>query len=167
MPTRHKVSLRPFNDLTDRALLRKWLDQEYISKWWGEPDREYRYCVSHPNEGRGVVICADDEPIGFMYVERVVRERLDSVGLSHIPEGAIDVDILIGEPDYLGFGIAARALVLLKTELFSDPSVPMIGLTTSIENTRAQTSFQNAGFRTLQEIDDDEYGRCLVMVATP
>lgn len=166
MSTTGNITLRPFNDFTDRKLLRQWLSQEYIYKWWGDPEREYRHCITHPNGGRGVVICVDEKPIGYIYVEPVIRERLDALGLQQIPDGAIDLDIFIGERDYLGFGIAARALKLLLEELFADPDVPMVGLTTSIENTRAQTSFQTAGFRTIREIEDDEYGRCLVMVAT-
>lgn len=164
MSTTHRVSLRPFNDFTDRRLLRQWLEREHVRKWWGNPEREYRYCTTHPKGGRGVIICADDHPIGYIYVERPTREELDAVDLEQIPDGSIDVDILIGEPDYLGFGIGSMALELLLEELFSDPEVSLVGLTTSIENTRAQTSFQKAGLRPFKEIEDQEYGRCVVMV---
>lgn len=167
MSMTHNVTLRPFNDFTDRPLLREWLECDHVYKWWGNPDREYKYCTTHPKGGRGVIICADDKPVGYLYVERAIRELLDANNLHEIPDGSIDVDIFIGESDYLGFGIGAGALELLLEELFADPTVPMVQLTTSVENTRAQTSFQNVGFKPIKEIDTDEYGRCLVMVTQP
>ena len=160
------VTIRAFDEATERPLLRRWLHRPHVSRWWGDPDREYRYCTTHPHGGRGLTICVDDRPVGFIYIETAQRERLEAANLGEIPDRAYDMDILIGETDCLGMGIGPRALELLLAELFADPAVPLVGLTTSVENGRAQAAFSKVGFRPYKEFDDPEYGRCVVMVCS-
>ena len=47
-----------------------------------------------------------DTPIGYMRWQTADVAALEEIGLSGIPQGAVDMDILIGEPNLIGRGIA-------------------------------------------------------------
>jgi RimJ/RimL family protein N-acetyltransferase len=56
------------------------------------------------------------------------------------------------------------ALQILIGRLREDPSIPLLGLTTSVHNHTAQRAYYKAGFKNLREYDAPGYGRCLLMV---
>lgn len=75
-----------------------------------------------------------------------------------------DVDILIGEPEFVGRGIGPKALLVLLSQLRQRRDVPLVGLTTSVHNLSAQRAYNKVGFRILREYSPPGYGRCYLMV---
>jgi len=106
----------------------------------------------------------DGRPIGCLRWQKVTRETLDSLSLTEIPEGSVDIDILIGETDCLGRGLGPRALSILVRTLSQDRSIPLLGLTTSVPNAAAQRAFEKAGFRKVREYEPPGFGPCALMV---
>jgi RimJ/RimL family protein N-acetyltransferase len=94
----------------------------------------------------------------------VSRDTLDSLGLIEIPEGSVDIDILIGEADCVGRGLGPRALSVLAGTLREDRSIPLLTLTTSVLNAAAQRAFEKAGFRKLREYEPPGFGPFALMV---
>ncbi len=76
----------------------------------------------------------------------------------------MDIDILIGEPEFRGQGIGPAALVLLLAKLSAE-GIGFAGLGTSASNRTAISAFERAGFRILRDFEDPEFGPCKYMVA--
>ena len=114
--------------------------------------------------GANALIDCDGRPIGYLSWRKVARETLDAVGLQAIPAGSVDIDILIGEADCVGRGLGPKALALLVDWLRADPTVPLAGLTPSVENLIAQRAYEKAGFRKLREYEAPGFGRGVLMV---
>lgn len=111
------------------------------------------------------VIETDGVPVGYMCWRTPPEDELEAAGLTDLPPGLVDIDVLIGDPELLGRGLGPRALELLLARLRADPLVRVAGVGTAVSNERAVRAFVKAGFRTLREFEDAERGRCLYMVA--
>jgi aminoglycoside 6'-N-acetyltransferase len=157
------VMLLPFND-SHIDLLRRWLSVPYVSRWYPQPQEHLDWAVNPPIGGDCAIIAVSNVPVGYVRWQAVSREVLDSVGLEEIPENSIDIDILIGEENYIGRGIGVQALRILCSRLRSETSAPLLGLSPSIHNHAAQRAYRKVGFRDLREYDAPGYGRCLLMV---
>ncbi len=81
-----------------------------------------------------------------------------------VPDDLVDIDILIGEPEFLGRGVGPRALVLVLAKLRGE-GVGFAGLGTSTSNRAAIRAFEKAGFRTFRDFEDPEFGTCRYLVA--
>jgi aminoglycoside 6'-N-acetyltransferase len=158
------VTLRDFAPTTDLPRLAEWLQAPHVSPWWLDAERQLAAARERPAEGSHAIITADGEDVGYLRWQRVDREALAEIGLDDIPDGSIDLDILLGRPEDVGHGIGPRALALLLDRLFADPTVPLVGLVTSVRNHAALRAFAKAGFRRFREYDDPTYGRVLVLV---
>jgi RimJ/RimL family protein N-acetyltransferase len=79
-----------------------------------------------------------------------------------------------GEIDLVAFDVEEH-LPLLRRWLtqhhvrrwWGDPSVPLVGMCTSVENTSAIRAFEKVGFSLVREYADPECGRCWFMVVRP
>lgn len=110
------------------------------------------------------MIVADGVPVGYVRWQKALRAEMEAAGLHETPEGTIDIDIMIGEADYIGRGVGPRALQLVVQRLRSEGSIPMIMMGTSVDNTMAISAFERAGFRRVRTFDDPEYGPAWLLV---
>jgi len=145
-------------------LLASWLERPHVAAWYPTPDRDMQIATSPPAGGSHAVIVSGGEPVGYMRWQHVDRETLDELGLHEIPANSVDADILLGDAQSTGKGIVPAALSALAAELLRDPEVPMIGLTTSIYNTRAHRAFARAGFAIARQYDPNGLGPCHLMI---
>jgi aminoglycoside 6'-N-acetyltransferase len=160
---REAVSLLPFGE-NNALLLAEWLARPHVARWHPDPDAWVRWARNPPPAGAQALIACDGRPVGYLRWQRVGREALDSFGLSEIPAGSVDIDILIGEADCVGRGVGPGALELLVERLRDDKSVPLIALSPSIDNVAAQRAYLKAGFRKTREYDAPGFGRCALML---
>ncbi len=158
-----KIDLLAFDVEAHLPLLRRWLREPHVRRWWGDPDANLRESLQRPQGGGHAVIAIDGAPVGYICWQPYRREDLEILGESDIAEGSIDVDLMIGEVAHVGEGAGPRALEILVEELRGDASVPLVGVCTSVENTRAIRAFEKVGFSRLREYDDPEFGRCWFM----
>jgi RimJ/RimL family protein N-acetyltransferase len=157
------VSLIPF-DRSDAALLSEWLARPHVAPWHPDPGAWLRWALNPPRAGAQALIDWDGRPIGYLRWQKVDRGTLDSLGLTEIPGGSVDIDILIGETDGVGRGLGPRALSALVETLRQDRSISLLGLTTSVLNAAAQRAFEEAGFRKLRDYEPPGFGACALMV---
>ena len=141
----HDVALAAFH-ADHLPQLAAWLQAPAVAPWYPVPAADLALAASPPPGAHRALIVFDGQPVGLIRWQFVDRETLDALGLPEVPDNAVDVDILIGEPAALGRGVGPRALDLLARELARDPSVPMLGLTSSPANTRAHRGFLKVGF---------------------
>ena len=163
-PTPRTVTLRSFQPDPDSDLLSAWLARPHVRRWWGDPDQQLALCLDRSQTRGHVLICVNNQPVGYLRWQQVDPEDLQALGLDHIPEGAVDMDILIGEMDWMGQGIGPQAIELMVDQLRQDLQAPMVGMTTSVENGAAIRAYEKAGFQKLMEYEDPSYGLCWIMV---
>ncbi len=157
------VGLEALDLSTDLPLLERWLRSPHVVRWWGTPDLHLTALAQRSTDTHAV-ITADGRPVGYLCWQRPSPSELEAAGLADLPEDLVDIDILIGEPEFLGRGVGPRALVVLLARLRGD-GVEFAGLGTSLSNRRAIRAFEKAGFRVFRDFADPEFGPCKYLVA--
>ena len=153
-----RVSLEAFSPDRHGHMLAAWVQAPHVARWWGEPATQLEAALRRPVAGGDALIVADGAPVGYIRWEQARREKLEAAGLSELPSGTVDIDIAIGEADYLGRGIGPRALCEVVERITADQAVPAITLATSVENAAAIRAFEKAGFRRRRTFEYAEYG---------
>jgi RimJ/RimL family protein N-acetyltransferase len=157
------VTLTPFST-ADVDLLRHWLAAPHVAMWYPEPEDHIAWAANPPTSGDRLLIAVDDRAVGYIRWQSVSREVLDSVGLYEIPAGSVDVDLLIGDPAFVGRGTGPKALLILVSQLRHRGDVPLVGLSSSVKNRFAQRAYAKAGFHILREYHVPIYGQLCLMV---
>jgi aminoglycoside 6'-N-acetyltransferase len=157
------VQLSPFTE-EFASLLARWLRAPHVAPWYPEPEEHLTWALSPPPGGERAIIVAGASLVGYVRWQVVSRPVLDSVGLYDVPDNAADVDILIGEEAFTRHAIAPQALELVVARLQVRPEVPLLGLTTSVNNHVAHRAFRKAGFTVLRQYVPPGYGECHLMI---
>lgn len=142
-------------------LLARWLQEEHVSRWWGEPAKRLEQFDETPEENHRLIM-EYDVPVGYVRWEKVDAEALAAVGLAFIPPDAVDMDLFIADPAKSGRGIGPEALRLVFEHLNRETDASLVGLCTSVRNIRAHKAFEIAGCTRLTQFDDPTYGSCYV-----
>lgn len=150
---------------SDLPLIGRWLREDHVRRYWGEPEENLRLLRDPPSSGsRRAVIEADGRKVGLVLWQHPSRRELDEAGLHDVPESVIDIDIMIGEAAEVGRGVGPAAIRMAAESALADSSVPFVIAATLIENQPSQRAFVKAGFRNDREFDDVPSGRYVLMV---
>ncbi len=163
----YTLRLRPYEAGTDRPILKSWLYEPQVIKWWGHPDKTIPELSVPPNDGGELIIEVNDKPVGYIRWQVPEDRELREAGLTDLPEDIVDIDIAIGDSDYIGWGVGTNALQLLVNELRSEWPDRRLMICTQSENLRARNSFEKAGFRYVRLFDDPEFGRMWLLLWEP
>lgn len=113
-----ELSLRPCED-GDIALLARWLEQEYILKWYHDPDdwlAEFRGRHGEYSWIHHFMVMESGVPIGFcQYYDCFDAGDMEDWYTVEGKGDAFSIDYLIGEETRLGKGYG-KAIVRLLTE---------------------------------------------------
>lgn len=143
-------------------LLADWLQKDHVTPWYRRPEEDLAFATSLPETGAHALITLESEPVGYVRWTHVDRSTLDELGFQHIPEGSVDIDILLGDAERTARGIGPQALELLVRRL-STEAVPLAALTTSVNNERAQRAFRKVGFEIELQYEAGAAGTCHLM----
>ena len=157
------VTLQPFKE-SHLKLLAAWLKQPHVARWFPTPEEDLAWATNPSAGGSQAIIASGAAEVGYLRWQRVDRDTLDSFGLQEIPANSVDADILLGEVGSVGKGIGPSALMVLAHKIREEGDVPLIGLTTELENTRAHRAFEKAGFRITRQYDTGKVGVCHLMI---
>ena len=163
VPVVNDVGLKALDPQRDLPLLERWLRSPHVVQWWGTPD-PHSTALGQRSVDTHALITAEGRPVGYLCWQRPSREELEAADLTDLPEDLVDIDILIGEPEYLGCGVGPKALVLLLARLRSE-GVGFAGVGTSSSNHAALRAYEKAGFRFFRAFEEPESGACRYMVA--
>lgn len=158
------VGLELFDHERHSELLLRWVRRPHVARWWGSAERAMDHAARCGPETQAIIV-ADVRPVGYVCWRKPAREELEAAGIADLADGLVDIDIFVGEPDWLGRGIGSRALGLLLARLRNDPTIHFAGLGTSSSNQRAILAFERAGFRLYREFLDPRWGDCRYLVA--
>lgn len=155
------IHLIPVSRTPHRSLFGRWVASDRIARWWGDPTVRLDQFDATPHENHAI-IARDGVPVGYLRWEVADPGALAAIGLHGIPEGSVDMDILIGEPEHADRGAGPTALELAFDDLRRRTTVPLVGLCTSVDNTIAHRAFEKAGCARFARFEDDAFGPCWV-----
>lgn len=139
----------------DVSLLKKWFQQDYISKYWyGEGLKNtYETIEKFTNQESSIYTLwmAYDKDVAFGYLMTSKVTKEDVLYMKHLPEGkkAITLDVLIGNTDYLGKGLSHIMIQRFLLEKYSD--VDFVFIDPSLNNSKAIHVYKKAGFQPVVE----------------
>jgi len=141
----------------DLPLIRRWLLEPHVSRWWADPPRD-TYPDDELDKYRAR-IRGDDDPTQIFFI----RERGRPIGVIECyPIGddgsyaealaldapAVGIDLFIGEPSEIGKGHGPRLVrAFLRDIVFARYDVDECVIGPSVKNTSAIRAYQKAGFR--------------------
>ncbi|MEX2223656.1 MAG: GNAT family N-acetyltransferase [Candidatus Rokuibacteriota bacterium] len=157
------ITLQPFQP-SHLALLGVWLEEPHVARWYPRSADDLARAKNPPVGGSHAIIAWGTAEVGYIRWQHVDRHVLDALGLHEVPANSVDIDILLGHEGAVGKGLGPAALAVLAAELRQDADVPLLGLTTSVENTRAHRAFEKAGFHIARQYDPTGLGPCHLMV---
>lgn len=160
---RPAVTLQPFQP-SHLALLAAWLKEPHVARWYPRPEDDLARAMNPPAGGSHAIVAWGTAEVGYIRWQHVDRHVLDALGLHEVPANSVDIDILLGREGAVGKGLGPAALAALAAELRQDADVPLLGLTTSVENARAHRAFEKAGFHIARQYEPNGLGPCHLMV---
>ncbi|MGZ3650881.1 MAG: GNAT family N-acetyltransferase [Bdellovibrionota bacterium] len=132
------------------GLLRHWLAQEHVKKFWQETEDEQKFrekfLVELPARSvRAFVIVHDSREIGFaQYYE---ADKVGGGWWPGEPPGTFGVDLFLGERELLGKGMGPAAIGAFVSFMGKqEPAMRSLLIDPSPVNRRAIRAFEKAGF---------------------
>ncbi len=132
----------------DIALIKKWLHQEYILKWYHEPEEWIREIKERKGEFSFLthfIVYDGDNPLGFcQYYDCFDAQEdwytVDSIGHTY------SIDYLIGDERYIGKGYGKHIIKMLVEKIRSYKGAKRIVVQPEIENLPSCKSLEACGF---------------------
>ena len=145
----------------DLPLLGRWLADPRFARWWHHDsspegvERDFGPGVRGEEPGEDLVVALDGRPFGLVQRSVIADYAEDLAELSRlveVPEGAVELDYLIGEPDLRGRGLGPRVIAALVADTFATrPATSAIIIPVVAANTASWRALEKAGFRRVAE----------------
>jgi aminoglycoside 6'-N-acetyltransferase len=137
---------------SDFELFAHWLGKPHVNKWWREPatvehvSKDYGGCTRGDYTTRVYVVQDDKKPIGIIQSFKL-EDYPEYDKLFPLP-GAVSIDYLIGEEDYIGRGYGTRMIKnFIDTEVRKQyPGASGVAVSAELENLASLGVLKNAGF---------------------
>ncbi len=154
------VRLEPL-DRAGRELLRGWLRRPTVSRWWGDPADSFAAVTRQPASDQALISVAG-LPVGYLLWRRLDPAEVAEAGLADLPSDHMDLDILIGEPEWMGRGVGPMALQMILARLGAE-GCSSVGVGTDLANARAVRAFEKAGFRQFRQFEENGRAICYLI----
>jgi aminoglycoside 6'-N-acetyltransferase len=139
----------------DFPLLGRWLAEPRVARWWcheTSPEavaRDFGPAARGEEPGEDLLISLDGEPVGLVQRCRLAdypEELAELAEIVPVPDGAVSLDYLIGEPARLGAGLGPRIIRELVVASWADyPDAPAIIIPVSAANRASWRALEKAG----------------------
>lgn len=102
---------------SDFGVLAGWLAEPHVARWWNHEftnqavERDFGLTADGEEPGEDHIALLDGRPIGVIQYSRYADypEYLDELSpLLSVPDDAVSIDYLIGDPEIIGHGGARR-----------------------------------------------------------
>lgn len=161
------VTLEPFQVEKHTELLEGWLHLPHVARWWIDPVNQLTICLKREHATSGHrLIAVEDVPVGYIRWEPLNATDLAPWVDVDVPDHVIDLDIFIGDKDYIGRGVGPESLRLLEHHLIENSNTRILMLAVSVQNTSAIRAYQKTGFSKVVEFDGGKYGPSQLMSRT-
>ncbi len=145
----------------DLPLLARWLADPVVVRWWNHDsspegvERDFGASVRGDEPGEDLVVSLDGHPVGL--VQRAVigdypEDLAEFAALVEVPEGAVELDYLVGEPGLRGRGLGPRIIAALVADTWTaHPAAPAVLVAVAATNVASWRALEKAGFRRVAE----------------
>jgi aminoglycoside 6'-N-acetyltransferase len=147
----------------DLELLAEWLREPQVARWWhhdASPEavwRDFGPSVRGEEAGEDLVVLLDGEPVGL--VQRSViadypEDLAEFSAIVEVPDGALELDYLIGSPALRGRGLGARMIAALVEDTWrAYPAAPAVLVAVVAANVASWRALEKAGLQRIGEGD--------------
>jgi aminoglycoside 6'-N-acetyltransferase len=145
----------------DLPLLCRWLADPDVARWWAHDStpegvqRDFGASVRGEEPGEDLVVSLDGRPVGLVQrslIHGYPEDLAEFAGLVDVPEGAVELDYLIGEPALRGRGLGSRMIAALVRDTWtSRPATPAILVAVVAANAASWRALEKAGLRRIAE----------------
>jgi aminoglycoside 6'-N-acetyltransferase len=156
------LSWRPLRE-ADLPLLAEWLREPQVLRWWNHeysPDavaRDFGASVRGEEAGEDLVVLLDEQPIGLLQRSPIAAYADDLQAfraLMDVPDGAVELDYLIGLPDLRGRGLGPRLIQTAVERTWNDhPDAPCVLVAVVAANRASWRALEKAGLHRVAEGD--------------
>jgi aminoglycoside 6'-N-acetyltransferase len=145
----------------DFAVLQRWLERPHVARWWchetsdAAVERDFGPAARGEEPSEDLLAMLDGRPIGLVQRCRLADypEYRDEIAETvPVPEGAMTIDYLIGEPELVGKGLGTLMLraVVAQTWLDHDDAACVL-VPVNAANTASWRVLEKAGLRRIGE----------------
>lgn len=141
----------------DLGMLAGWLREPQVARWWNHDaspagvERDFGPSVRGEEPGEDLVVQLGGRPIGLLQrsvISDYPGEVEEFSALVEVPDGAVELDYLIGDPDLRGRGIGSRMIAQAVRDTFDTrPEVPAVLVSIVAANTASWRAVEKAGLR--------------------
>jgi aminoglycoside 6'-N-acetyltransferase len=154
------VSWRPLV-ADDLPMLARWLAEPQVARWWNHDaspsgvQQDFGPSVRGEEPGEDLVVLLDGRPVGLLQRSVIADypEELDEFAtLVEVPEGAVELDYLIGEPDLRGRGLGARMIAAAVADTWQNrPAASAVLVSVVAANVASWRALEKAGLTRIAE----------------
>jgi aminoglycoside 6'-N-acetyltransferase len=142
----------------DFPLLRRWLEQPHVARWWNHetsPEalrRDFGPTMRGEDpDNEDLIALLDGQPFGLLQRCRIAGYPAyfaDIAAVVELPETAMSLDYLIGEPHLIGHGLGTRMLrAAVEATWREHPAAAAIVIPVTPNNIASWRALEKAGFR--------------------
>ena len=141
----------------DFPLLRRWLAAPHVARWWNHDSsetgvaRDFGPAARDEEPSEDLLAFLDGQPFGLVQRSRLddypeYRDELRTV--VDVPDGALTVDYLVGEPGRTGQGLGTALISAIVARTWADhPATPALVVAVVATNPASWRALEKAGFR--------------------
>jgi aminoglycoside 6'-N-acetyltransferase len=145
----------------DLPLLARWLADPVVARWWNHDStpegvqRDFGPSVRGEEPGEDLVVLLDGRPVGLVQrsvIDAYPEDMAEFRSLVEVPDGAVELDYLVGEATLRGRGLGPRIIAALVRDTWtSRPATPAILIAVVAANTASWRALEKAGLRRVAE----------------
>jgi aminoglycoside 6'-N-acetyltransferase len=150
-------------DEQDFPLLRQWLEQPHVARWWNHetsPEavaRDFGPVARGEEPSEDLLVFLDGRPLGLVqrsmladYPEYVA----ELTPILPVPEGAMSIDYLIGDPRQVGRGLGPEMIRTIIDRTWSEvPAATCVLVPVSTANRASWRALEKAGLHRVAQGD--------------
>ena len=145
----------------DLPLLAGWLREPRVARWWHHDstleavEEHFGPSVRGEEPGEDLVVLLDGRPVGLMQrsvISDYPEDLAEFSAIVDVPDGAVELDYLIGDADLRGRGLGARMIATIVDDTWrSYPTAPVVLVAVVAANTASWRALEKAGLRRIAE----------------
>jgi aminoglycoside 6'-N-acetyltransferase len=145
----------------DLPVIRQWLAQPHVRKWWGDPSEQYDLVSGDLDEPAMDQYIVSTDNGDFAYLQCYDLTAWNT-GFGEHPPGTRGIDLFIGEPGMIARGHGSAFIRAFVDERLRN-GAPRIVTDPDPANGRAVRAYEKAGFEKTGMVDTPD-GPALLMV---
>jgi aminoglycoside 6'-N-acetyltransferase len=145
----------------DLPLLVEWLREPQVVRWWNHDttedavERDFGASVRGEEPGEDLIVSLDGRPVGLLQ-RAVIRDYpedlADFAAIVDVPDGAVELDYLVGDAALRGQGLGARMIAAAVENTWSTyPAAPAVLVAVVAANTASWRALEKAGLQRIAE----------------